>query len=71
MRTVHEIEQPFGCAMEDWTPPRVPPHVIPVGRYCQLEPLNVARHARDFWDAQSDNPKGASWTNMINGSFED
>ncbi|KAG6586522.1 Gcn5-related n-acetyltransferase [Phytophthora cinnamomi] len=38
------------------------------GRYCQLEPLSAVRHARD-WDAQSDDPKGASWTYVLNGPF--
>ncbi|OWZ13355.1 hypothetical protein PHMEG_00013334 [Phytophthora megakarya] len=56
--------------MENWTPPPFPPHETLKGNYCQLEPLNAARHARDFWDAQSDDPKGESWTYMFNGPFE-
>ncbi|KUF95803.1 hypothetical protein AM587_10014076 [Phytophthora nicotianae] len=69
--TVNEFGQPVGFAMEDWTPPPFPPHETLVGRYCQLEPLRADRHAKDFWDAQSDDPKGASWTYMINGPFKD
>ncbi|KAG6608751.1 Gcn5-related n-acetyltransferase [Phytophthora cinnamomi] len=66
---VNEFDQPVGFAMQDWTPPPFPPHSTLVGRYCQLEPLSAARHARDFWDAQSDDPKGANWTYMLNGPF--
>ncbi|KAE9334062.1 hypothetical protein PR003_g13701 [Phytophthora rubi] len=69
LTSVNEFGQPVGFAMTDWTPPPFPPHSTLVGRHCQLEPLTAARHARDFWDAQSDDPKGASWTYMLNGPF--
>ncbi|KAG6608739.1 Gcn5-related n-acetyltransferase [Phytophthora cinnamomi] len=66
---VNELGQPVGFAVQAWTSPLFPPHSTLVRRYCQLEPLNAARHARDFWDAQSDDPKGANWTYMLNGPF--
>ncbi|KAL3661135.1 hypothetical protein V7S43_013744 [Phytophthora oleae] len=69
MTAVNEFGQPVGFAMADWTPPLFPPHEILKGHYCQLEPLKAAHHAKDFWDAQSDDPKGASWTYMLNKPF--
>ncbi|KAG7383440.1 hypothetical protein PHYPSEUDO_003680 [Phytophthora pseudosyringae] len=69
MAAVNEFGQSVGIAMGDWTPPAFPPHETLVGCYCQLEPLNAARHVKDFWDAQADDPKGSSWTYMLNGPF--
>ncbi|GMF40335.1 unnamed protein product [Phytophthora fragariaefolia] len=65
LNDVNEFGQPAGFAMKDWSPPPFPPHSTLAGRYCQLEPLSAARHARDFWDAQSDDPKDGHCVGMI------
>jgi RimJ/RimL family protein N-acetyltransferase len=65
----NEFGQPVGFSMEDWTPPPMPLGTSLIGRYCQLEPLNSARHAQDFWNAMSDDPKGSTWTYMPFGPF--
>ncbi|KAL4093134.1 hypothetical protein PRIC1_012121 [Phytophthora ramorum] len=69
MAAVNEFGQPVGSAVEDWKPRPFPAHTTILGRYCQLEPLKAALHAKDFWDALSDDPKGAGWTYMLNGPF--
>src|SRR5262245_3316842 len=48
----NEFGQPIGFDLPGWKPPPFPPHVALAGRYCRLEPLNAARHARDIFEAQ-------------------
>ena len=69
MTHTNEYGQPIGFALPEWTPPPFPPHTPLVGRYCRLEPLQVARHAREIWDAQAEDPTTARWTYLFNGPF--
>src|SRR5204863_6482966 len=34
--------------LSGWTPPPFPPRAVREGRYCRLEPLDVARHGADI-----------------------
>ena len=57
--------------MPGWLAPPFPPHTTLTGRYCRLEPLQAARHARDIWEAQAEDPTTARWTYLFNGPFAD
>ena len=67
---MNEFGQPIGFAIPDWKPPPFPPHVPLQGRYCRLEPLSVAKHARDVYQAQSEDTNGTRWTYSFDGPFE-
>jgi RimJ/RimL family protein N-acetyltransferase len=71
MERRNELGQPIGFAVPGWRPPPFPPHAALTGRYCRVEPLEAARHARDLWEAQSDDATGATWTYLFNGPFAD
>ena len=71
MSRINEHGQPIGFALPDWQSPPFPPHEIKAGELCRLEPLQVARHACDLWEAQSEDPSGARWTYNFNGPFAD
>ncbi len=66
---VNDYGQPVGFPMPDWKPPPHPPHVALSGRYCSLEPLQAASHARDLWQAQAEDSTGERWTYLFNGPF--
>jgi RimJ/RimL family protein N-acetyltransferase len=66
---VNEYGQPIGFTLEGWQAPPFPPHVTLTGRYCRLEPLQVARHARDVWNAQAEDGTTARWTYKFYGPF--
>jgi RimJ/RimL family protein N-acetyltransferase len=68
---VNEHGQPIGPSMEGWRPPPHPPHAELCGRYCRLEPLQPARHARELWEAQAEDVTGERWTYLFNGPFAD
>ena len=66
---IDEFGQPIGRALPDWKPPPFPPHVGISGRYCRVEPLDAARHARQVWEAQADDPHGIRWTYGFHGPY--
>jgi RimJ/RimL family protein N-acetyltransferase len=68
---INEFGQPIGFALPGWTAPVFPPHAPLAGRYCRLEPLDAARHARDLYEAQSDDKQGSTWTYLFQGPWAD
>jgi RimJ/RimL family protein N-acetyltransferase len=66
----NEFGQPIGFALPDWKAPPFPPHASLVGRHARIEPLQTARHGRDIWEAQAEDPTSARWTYLFNGPFE-
>jgi RimJ/RimL family protein N-acetyltransferase len=66
---LNEFGQPIGAALPAWKAPPFPPHVSLQGRFCRLEPLNAARHARDIYEAQSDDVSGSRWTYLFQGPY--
>ncbi|HEV7258008.1 MAG TPA: GNAT family protein [Bosea sp. (in: a-proteobacteria)] len=44
-----------------WTPPPFPPAKVLEGRYCRLEPLDVARHLDDIWTANGGQVQVWDW----------
>ncbi|QNP48914.1 GNAT family N-acetyltransferase [Diaphorobacter aerolatus] len=63
----NEHGQPVGHAMPGWTPRPQPSGVTLKGRFCELEPIDPARHAADLYAAYSSAPRG--WTYMAAGPF--
>jgi RimJ/RimL family protein N-acetyltransferase len=67
---INEFGQPIGFALPDWKSPPFPPHVPLQGSYCRLEPLSVTKHARDVYEAQSEDTDGARWTYLFHGPYD-
>ena len=68
--TVNAFGQPIGFAVEGWTPPPRPPRAPMQGRYCQVEPLDVARHAVDLYASNRTATDPRDWTYLAYGPFE-
>lgn len=66
----NEFGQPIGFALPAWKAPPFPAHEPLQGRFCRLEPLSAAKHARDVFDAQSEDAEGARWTYLFHGPYE-
>ena len=71
MERSNEFGQPIGFPLPGWQAPPFPPHATLTGASCRLEPLQVARHARDLWQAQAEDPTSTRWTYLFNGPFAD
>jgi RimJ/RimL family protein N-acetyltransferase len=64
------LGQPIGPALPDWRPPARPSAEPLRGRFCSVEPLDVAKHARALFDANSQDHEGRMWTYLFSGPFE-
>lgn len=65
----NHLGQPIGFPVPHWKPAPYPPHEPIEGRFCVLEPLDVAKHAESLYSANSLDPEGAMWTYMPVGPF--
>ncbi len=60
---------PVGPTLPNWTPRPVPPRTPMQGRFCVVEPLDAARHARDLFEANSLDKDNRNWTYLSVGPF--
>jgi RimJ/RimL family protein N-acetyltransferase len=67
----NEFGQPIGYELPGWTSPPFPEPRTLDGRYCRVEPLDAARHARQLFDAQAEDARGERWTYSFDGPFAD
>jgi hypothetical protein len=64
------LGQPIGPPVGAWTPPPRPPRDAMTGRYCRVERLDAARHARDLHEANTRDAGGGNWTYLPYGPFD-
>lgn len=65
----NEHGQPIGEAVPNWTGRQAPPRRPMQGRYTRIEPLSLADHAKDLFEAYSLDKEGILWTYMGVGPF--
>ena len=70
MIETNEWGLPVGVALPDWTPPPRPPRAVLQGRYCRVEPLDIAAHAADLHAAFVADTDGRDWSYLPYGPFE-
>ena len=68
--TTNHLGQPIGFAVPDWVPAKLPPQTPMEGRWCRVEPLDVARHGAELFAAYAEDREGRVWTYMGYGPFE-
>jgi RimJ/RimL family protein N-acetyltransferase len=66
---VNRYGQPIGPELPDWRAPPRPARAALEGRFCRVEPLDIARHARQLYDANSLDTDGRMWTYLFSGPF--
>jgi RimJ/RimL family protein N-acetyltransferase len=66
---VNAFGQPIGPQLAGWHSPPRPARALLEGRFCRVEPLDVARHARELHDANSLDAEGRMWTYLFSGPF--
>jgi RimJ/RimL family protein N-acetyltransferase len=66
---LNELGQPIGPALPGWQPPARPAAEVLQGRYCLVEPLAVARHARALFDANGEDREQRMWTYLYSGPY--
>lgn len=66
---VNELGQPVGVVVPNWSPRPRPAREAMQGRFCRLEPVDVATHGRALFDANRLDSEGGMWTYMAYGPF--
>ncbi len=69
-RHTNHLGQPVGFPVPGWTPRERPPRTPMSGRFCDLEPIDVQRHATDLYAAYALDRDGRNWTYFSYGPFE-
>jgi RimJ/RimL family protein N-acetyltransferase len=67
---MNALGQPIGFAVDGWAPPPRPPREPMHGRYCRVEPLDMARHAADLYASNRSAADPRDWTYLAYGPFE-
>jgi RimJ/RimL family protein N-acetyltransferase len=67
---LNQFGQPVGLPLQDWISPVFPPAKELNGWGCKVEPLSLARHSDDLWQAFSSDD-GRMWTYLTSGPFAD
>jgi RimJ/RimL family protein N-acetyltransferase len=67
---VNEFGQPIGWPAADWTVRARPPQSAMIGRFCRVEPLDIATHAEALFRAYQDDPEGRLTTYLFWDPFE-
>jgi RimJ/RimL family protein N-acetyltransferase len=65
----NELGQSIGDPVDGWTPRPRPPREPIEGRFCRVEPLDLARHAEALFEANRRDAEGRMWTYMAYGPF--
>jgi len=65
-----QLPQQTGTPLAEWVPCPHPPKKALQGQYCRLEPVTVAQHGADLWQAFSADTEHRIWTYMGYGPFD-
>lgn len=65
----NSLGQAIGAALPRWKPARRPPRTAMTGRWCQVEPIDPARHGDALFAAFSEDREGRLWTYLNIGPF--
>jgi RimJ/RimL family protein N-acetyltransferase len=66
---INHLGQPVGFPISAWSPRERPPCTSMQGRHCRVEALDPDRHARDLFDAYSEDRDGRMWTYLPWGPY--
>jgi RimJ/RimL family protein N-acetyltransferase len=64
------LGQPVGAPVPGWKGVERPPRTAMAGRYCRVEPIDPARHAKDLHHANSLEPSKRNFTYLSVGPFD-
>lgn len=62
---------PLGDSVTGWREPALPPREAMNGRWCDVIPLDVARHAGDLFESFTSDNGDVNWTYLPYGPFAD
>jgi len=63
------FDQPIGFPIDNWLPRKHPPKAVLKGRFCTVEPIDVAKHGRSLYEANLKAEDDRYWTYLPYGPF--
>jgi RimJ/RimL family protein N-acetyltransferase len=69
MNIKNEFNQIIGYPIKNWQPKAAPSISKMIGNYCELELLDIAKHAKKLFNSLSLGNDGSSWTYLPYGPF--
>mgnify|MGYP000435446468 FL=1 len=66
----NSLGQPIGFSIENWQPAVHPKGSVKSGRLCQLQPIDIAVHSQDLFEAFLHDANHHNWTYLPYGPFE-
>ncbi|MEP4377595.1 MAG: GNAT family protein [Alphaproteobacteria bacterium] len=66
----NSLGQNVGISLPGWVPPPRPPREALLGKFCRLEPLDVAAHAGDLHHHFGEDTDGRDWSYLPYGPFD-
>ncbi len=69
MNIKNQFNQTIGYSIKNWQHKAVPSKLKMVGDYCQLELLDIPKHAKKLFNCLSIDNDGSSWTYLPYGPF--
>ena len=66
----NNLGQPIGFPVESWQVASHPRGAVMQGRFCKLEPTNIAAHARELFEAFGLDASHHNWTYLPYGPFD-
>jgi RimJ/RimL family protein N-acetyltransferase len=66
----NSLGQPIGFSVESWQPSVHPQGSVKSGRLCRLEPIDIAGHSHDLFEAFLLDVNHHNWTYLPYGPFE-
>jgi RimJ/RimL family protein N-acetyltransferase len=67
----NQLNQPIGFPVEDWQRRPYPPRTSIIGKYCQVEPIDIDAHAEELYQAYGVDKDKSNWTYLPYGPFND
>ncbi|MCC2666698.1 MAG: ribosomal-protein-serine acetyltransferase, partial [Gammaproteobacteria bacterium] len=67
----NKFGQTVGQEIKNWRARKMPPKITMQGKFCILEPIDIDKHAAKLFEMLSVANKGASWTYLSAGPFND
>lgn len=65
---INEFNQEIGFAIENWSTRELPQRVTFTGKYCELQPLNIEKHASQLYESY-ESSGNSIWTYVPCGPF--
>ncbi len=67
----NKLNQKIGFQIKNWTPSVYPDKTKIKGKYCEVVPLDISKHAKQLYDSFSMHKDDSNWTYLSSEPFHE